>query len=1242
MYTQDRHSVLRAGTTGLFSEELIASHPVHARDAAHTTRMANNHHGGVRLDFHRVKFCGRRDELDALKVAFERTSVPENPVACSVFLRGDSGSGKSSLIRAFRETLIQDGAVDCLFCRGKFEEGRAAAEPFCAVLQACSSMMRQLLVDDDARDLWRNRFRTELSRQDAVIVQKIIPSLRELLRDDVLGGESQGLTAPIIERNIRSGIKADGAFSSSQVGAESSASFVEFNSTNKTKQSRDRKFFGWFKQKKESKPKKLSLKDLTRPSRGDRSTTMTSNQSIVRHVRSPLFGAGFKRIGKEWSFERLRFSLRSLIRTVSQFAPLVLFLDDLQWAGEDSLMLIQTLICDKMPGRRLLFVGSYRSVGVDHPLKTRILDQPWRHMLKTTLSKRMAQSAQSPWIDMHLNDLEESAVNELLASLFLVQDSQEIRSLAVVVFRKTRGNPFFVLQFLRLLEQRGLVFFSMFSRQWEWRSDLVFVGAEIADHVVDVVKDKIRSMPLLHQQVLSCAACLGVSQFSVQTLLHVLDSTGYKRILHEEKEDPSCLFEHGQHETQILRAVLKAIVGAGFLEERRSTGELKFVHDRIREGAYSLLPHDEDRKSMHLAIGRRLMRLLPSASLGSLIRSAMQSDNYLPDDSEAGILLHAVNQMNLGASLITDAEERRDVAELNFTAAEMSMSRSAFFPAAEFLESGLALLGSSSKAAAWLDDYLLMLKLSIAKARMDYCCGMSKSGIEYADDVIAHAKSFHDKNLAYHTKILCLEQDGKTKEAKELVLSAMEELGVVFPRRNLRLHVGRELLRTKRMLRAYTDEELSNLPATVDPAANLKCELFNRLMDFSHRSAVPDRELVALAVLRIVQMSLSEGRFQLTGLGFVAYGGFMSRLRSFSVAFRFGKIGLHIAKSEDHYLTQSMLLFHGYVSHWQLPCHHSLGPLSRFIKHALDGRATEYIAAYLNFSFCSGRRLDYLANDIRKYTEELEDYKDNKTYEIHAPLFQAVSILTGITPMRQVRLNGEYMNEEDLMRNAMSTMAVHRIYLFKLLLACIFGDFLLADELLPKMALLANTQPPGPILVPWYFLTGLAAFALARSKESRHYRRNYQRKGRTVLRCLRNWKEKGVVNTQHLLLALEAEDLALSSCTPRASSSSSSSLVCPTATKVEDVLKVFDAAIAAASALSKIYYLHDRALANERAAVFCIEQNLMSTASVYMTRAHDLYREWGASAKVIQLQQKYPILLPSSDRSFVTTHLQEQ
>lgn len=133
----------------------------------------------IRLDFHRVKFCGRLDELDVLKKAYEKTSATTNSVAFSVFLRGESGSGKSSLIRAFRENLIHKGDDNCLFCRGKFEEGRAAAEPFCAVLQACNNMMRQLLDNNAAHDLWRNRFRSELSKQDAMVVYaRASPRLR--------------------------------------------------------------------------------------------------------------------------------------------------------------------------------------------------------------------------------------------------------------------------------------------------------------------------------------------------------------------------------------------------------------------------------------------------------------------------------------------------------------------------------------------------------------------------------------------------------------------------------------------------------------------------------------------------------------------------------------------------------------------------------------------------------------------------------------------------------------------------------------------------------------------------------------------------------------------------------------------------------------------------------------------------------------------------------------------------------
>jgi len=322
-----------------------------------------------RLNFTRIKFCGRRDELQVLQNAFDRISAPQDPQACSVLLEGESGTGKSTLVRAFRELVLSkttrtNELDEPCFCRGKFEEGRAAAEPFAAVAQAINSMMKQLLVDEFTLEEWRDRFIEELSRSDSAIVKDFIPALRNVLPDYDSDSEE-----------------------------EDDDSFASGSSRNRSNRSNSQRY---------------------------QDTQITASTSATSEANP-----GFSQLSKEWGFERLRFALRSLIRTVSKFIPLVVFLDDLQWSGEDSLMLIQTLASDQSLDRRLLFVGAFRPVDASHPLS--------RHLLSSLDDKSTLLS-----IVIHLPNLDESEISDMLASFLLVEDEGQIRSLvsAILCYQK--------------------------------------------------------------------------------------------------------------------------------------------------------------------------------------------------------------------------------------------------------------------------------------------------------------------------------------------------------------------------------------------------------------------------------------------------------------------------------------------------------------------------------------------------------------------------------------------------------------------------------------------------------------------------------------------------------------------------------------------------------------------------------------------------------------------------------------
>jgi predicted ATPase len=1103
----------------------------------------------VRLNFSRAKFCGRQCELALLQHEFARISNEhDDPEASTIFLAGDSGCGKSSLIRAFRETVKPNNfnSGSCCFCRGKFEEGQAAVEPFAAVFQAINSMMTQLLVNEMALETWKDRFELELSATDAYIAKNLIPKLQRLLPDYDSDSEDDYSYASC----------SDPRGSSGRSGKSGSLRY-----------------------------------DIH-----------SGNSSVETSL-------GFNQNEKEWAFERLRFSLRSLIRAVSKYVPLVLFLDDLQWAGEDSLMLIKTLIGDETPNRRLLFIGAFRPVDSTHPLSTSLL---------------RCQGLTPIWTMIHLNNLNEADLIELLASCFQIQNGEHVRSLVGVVYRKTNGNPFFVIQCLRLMEQRGLLFFS--ENQWQWRSDLVYSKIDISDNVVDVVKGKIKVMSEEQQKALTRAACFGATVFDVDTLMHAMYIGNDSNTASDPRPQD---YQQSGELTQSLTAILRSMVEAGFLEEVEFGVKFRFVHDRIREGAYSLLSSEQERAALHLSIGRQMLHARKAADHAIPTDSTVLSDN----DDDSRILLQACRQLNLGSSLIEGVDERVKVAETNYEAAGMAARRAAFFPAAQFLATGLDLLflneGNATDTdtsrltgsrSAWQDHYDLMLQLSTARTRMEYSCGRFDRSIACANDVIANAKTMSERKVAYHTKILCLVQAVKSVEARELVLSILAELGLVFPKQFLRFHIAFEFVRTRLMLKGKSDSELLRLPDAENPIFISQVEFLEKLGELTLLSSNPDETLLVLVQLRGIQMTVRHGRFPNAAVSVVGWAMCLAQLGNFREAMRFDTIGVRYAQrrlSGTAGDSRALDLSYAYVRHWQHPYHEGIAPLRRSMQEFWDVGAMDFLMIdnyfYLSCCFVSGVRLEVLRSAALKYAETLKDYSHSLLYDYNTTLSQSISNLMGLSE-HTVKLCGEYMDEDQLwtrLQEMPDKTIFRRLHFYRLLLACFFGDFHLAER---TLATIPDPFSEGPdVWVPYrFFFEGLTAIALARSATKCIHRRwTYRRKGRAAIRRLQKWANKGAINCIPLLTLLQAEAAS----------------VTVGASKFESVKYKYDSAILAADELCDGYYLHLKALANERAGIYCMQMNHFELSAAYLNHAQDLYTDWGATAKVRQIEDTYQHVL---------------
>lgn len=310
--------------------------------------------------------------------------------------------------------------------------------------------------------------------------------------------------------------------------------------------------------------------------------------------------------------------------------PLVIFLDDLQWADAASLRMITNLVCDPGP-LHLLLIGAYRDNEVDSA-----------HLL----SKLIAELRKStvPLHEIALPPLSTGHVSALVSDA--LGCSQDVSApLVRLVFDKTRGNPFFAVQLLKSLYHEKLLSFNMANGCWEW--DLPGVDAVgYSDNVVDLLLDKLRRLPASTREMLVRKACLG-NRSDVQSLLTVVDTS-----------------------PELLEADLSRAVEEGLLV--RMDDGVRFLHDRVQQAAYSLL-NEQERAATHLSIGR------------SLLRAFGDVDERIFD---------IVNQLNHGIALLTDPVELLQLSELNLSAGGKARSSTAYGAAIKFLSTGIDLLPS--------------------------------------------------------------------------------------------------------------------------------------------------------------------------------------------------------------------------------------------------------------------------------------------------------------------------------------------------------------------------------------------------------------------------------------------------------------------------------------------------------------------------------------------------------------------
>ncbi|MEG4208931.1 AAA family ATPase [Microcoleus sp. S13_B4] len=856
--------------------------------------------------------------------------------------------------------------------------------------------------------------------------------------------------------------------------------------------------------------------------------------------------------------------------------PLVIFLDDLQWADSASLKLIQ-LLMSATDNRYLLLIGAYRDNEVfpAHPLMLTLAD---------------IQKTEAKVNTITLAPLDRADVNSLVADTLACSTALAL-PLTELVYQKTVGNPFFSTQFLKSLHEDGLIEFNFEARYWQ--CDIVRVRTlALTDDVVEFMALQLRKLPTRTQEVLKLAACIG-NQFDLATLAIVDENSPVETAtaLWKALQEGLILPVSEVYKFYQAEGNSESVVGNGKEFDQLSithyqVPKYKFLHDRVQQAAYSLIPEDQKR-STHLKIGQLLLKNTPEA------------------DREERIF-DIVNHLNVGVELITQEAEREQLARLNLVAGKKGKAATAYSAAVEYFNMGRKLVAVNS----WENQYELTLALHTEAAEAAYLIGDFERMDRLASVVESCAKMLLDKVKVYEVQIEAYMAQNKLQEALNTGLQVLKLLGVEFPSEPNPSDIGQALGETAAILNGKRIEDLIELPQMREPYKLAAIRLLSSIFATAYLAAPA---LLPLTVCKQVQLSLQYGNASVSPFAYANYGFLLCGVvGDIDSGYQFGQLALSLVSklNSKEIKAKTAFVVNFLIRHCKEHLRETLEPLVSAYSSGMETGDIEYAAynllQYSCSAYYSGKELTVLEREIARNRDAIDKIKQEKPLnyiEIH---WQAILNMLGKSKNSGI-LQGEAYDEHiklPLYQQTNDQTGFAYIYLNKILLCYWFEKYSEAIDNIAMAENYLNAVIGMPIVPVFHFYDSLVRLAVYLDTPQSEQQKLLDRVQANQEK-MQNWAHHAPMNHLHKFYLVEAERHRVLD------------------EKIE-AIEMYDKAIALAK---ENEYVNEEALANELAAKFYLEWGKEKLAKPYLIDAYYAYARWGAKAKIDHLEQRYPQLL---------------
>ncbi|WP_370623556.1 AAA family ATPase [cf. Phormidesmis sp. LEGE 11477] len=874
--------------------------------------------------------------------------------------------------------------------------------------------------------------------------------------------------------------------------------------------------------------------------------------------------------------------------------PLVIFLDDLQWADVASLQLVEKLISET--AGYLLLMGAYRDNEVfpAHPLM---------QMVQTLTTANISTST------LILSSLQPDTLNQLTADTLKCSLSLAQR-LTELVFHKAQGSPFFTHQCLKALYEDGLITFNQHSQTWEYNA--LKVGQHtLTDNVVELMAQRLEKLSADTQTALKLAACIG-NQFDLDTLSIVCDrpAANIAEALWPAIEAGILLATNEAYKTYQNQASIPAefilstdaMLAAPAAKTATKIPTYRFLHDRVQQAAYALIS-DHQKQQTHAQIGQLLL-------------------SELSADEQEERLFDLVNQLNLGKEAL-NKNQRIELSYLNLKAGEKAKLSAAYAAAWDYYKTGVQLLPES----AWDTHYDLMYKLHQSEAEAAYLCGQFEQAESVYNQALPKCRTPLDKARIYRVQMTQYQLQSRYQDAIAAQKSSLSLLGWMVPTNaeTIQSHITAEIELVKQLLEQQSIESRLN----TEHLNNLNIEEMMRILQILFYSAWLNGQpaLSLLAVTKMTALSLQHGHTEMSPFGYVGYG--MTAvvwLNDPETGYRIGKMAVQLCEQFDNADVQSMtnFLFAADVQSWCRPVRQADRYFEAAYRYGMEAGNWLTVSFMMMLSgsdrLTYGKNLHELYAIVQTHADFLRRIKSLNNLDIYtAAVIQPIRQMLGLTHTPETFNDDDFDESRYLETYQSDDFALAWFYAIKIRHAYLLRQQSTYKDLIWQFNRVGHTVASHAKTPSTVFYMALMQLAAIESAEDDDARSLYQADLERLETKLEDWAKLCPENLEHKCLIVAAEKARLQQRWIVAS-------------------EHYDQAISMATANG---YLYEAALAHELAAQLYFDWQKPRIAREYLFQSYAAYSEWGAIAKLQTLAQRYPhILEPTVSSAFSQSTIQ--